>query len=123
MSAVFWVALGGALGSVLRYLSGLAVSQYTATYWGTLLVNLLGSLFIGLAAAYFSSRADNPLLRLALMTGILGGFTTLSAFSLDVWYMLMNERLCQAGLYVLATLMGGVLATGCGWWLGRSVMA
>ena len=123
MSAVIWVALGGAFGSVLRYLSGLLVSQYTAGYWGTLLVNLLGSLLIGIAAAYFSSRTDSPLLRLALMTGILGGFTTLSAFSLELWQMLTTERLLQAGLYMLATLVGAVLATGCGWWLGRGLAA
>lgn len=123
MSAVIYVALGGALGSVLRYFSGMLVAQYAASYWGTLLVNLLGSLLIGMAAAYFSSRTDSPLLRLALMTGILGGFTTLSAFSLELWQMLTTERLLQAGLYMLATLVGAVLATGCGWWLGRGLAA
>jgi len=123
LSAIIWVALGGALGSVLRYLSGLLVSQHVSAYWGTLLVNLLGSLLIGIAAAYFATRAENPLLRLALITGILGGFTTLSAFSLELWQLLSSDRLLQAGVYLLLTLVGAVLATGCGWWIGRSLVA
>src|SRR5690554_8108816 len=112
MSAIIWVGLGGALGSVLRYLSGLLVSQHVSAYGSTLLVNLLGSLLIGIAAAYFATRAENPLLRLALITGILGGFTTLSAFSIELSQLLFSDRFLKVGVYLLVNLVGGRLASG-----------
>ncbi|TDQ39517.1 fluoride efflux transporter CrcB [Thiopseudomonas denitrificans] len=109
MNAIIVVALGGALGSVLRYLCGLLVQQP----WATLTVNLLGSFLIGVCALYFAS-GENPLLRLLLVTGILGGFTTFSAFSLDSLQMLQLGEWGRASLYFFGNIVGGVLAC----WMG-----
>lgn len=99
------VAAGGALGSVLRYFCGLWVQQP----WATLTVNLLGSFLIGVCALYFSS-GEHPLLRLLLLTGILGGFTTFSAFSLDTLQLLQMGEWGRALLYVFGNVVGGLLA-------------
>ncbi|MGI6408986.1 MAG: fluoride efflux transporter CrcB [Thiopseudomonas sp.] len=109
MNAVFVVALGGALGSVLRYLCGLWVEQP----WATLTVNLLGSFLIGVCALYLAS-GENPLLRLLLVTGILGGFTTFSSFSLDSLQLLQLGEWGKALLYVSGNVVGGLLAC----WMG-----
>lgn len=104
-----YVALGGALGSVLRYLCGLWVQQP----WATLTVNLLGSFLIGVCVVYFAS-GENSLLRLLLVTGILGGFTTFSAFSLDSLQLLQLGEWSRASLYIFGNVLGGLLAC----WLG-----
>jgi len=91
------VAAGGAVGSVLRY--GVAHALNGAWPWGTLAVNALGCAAIGaLAAAGIAGEA-----RLLLMTGLLGGFTTFSAFSLDT-VALWERAPWQAALYVTASL-------------------
>ena len=92
------IALGGALGSVARYLVGLAV----AFPFGTLCVNVIGSFAIGLV---WASQMDKPGGWVAfLMIGVLGGFTTFSSFSLDVLRLAGDGRLGAAGAYVLASV-------------------
>ena len=112
MNAVLVVALGGALGSVMRYGTGFLLVQPGVT----LLVNVLGSFLIGAGAAYFAS-GDNPLLRLLLITGILGGFTTFSAFSLESLTLLQQEQWRQALFYIGGNLLGGLLACVLGMWM------
>lgn len=116
MNALLMVALGGALGGVLRYSLGLWVQQP----WATLCVNLLGSFIIGGCAVYFAS-AENPLLRLLIITGILGGFTTFSAFSLESIALLQNAMWAQAALYIGGNIVGGLLACVLGMWLVRLI--
>lgn len=111
MSAVLAVAAGGALGSLLRYGAGLLVQQP----WTTLAVNLVGSFLIGLGALYFA-HGENPLLRLLVITGILGGFTTFSAFSLDSLMLLQQGEWGRALLYVGGNTLGGLLACALGMW-------
>lgn len=118
MNAVLMVALGGALGSVLRYLCGLLVQQP----WATLAVNLLGSFLIGVCALYFAS-GGNPLLRLLLVTGILGGFTTFSSFSLDSLQLLQLSEWGRASLYVFGNVAGGLLACWAGFLLAGVLRA
>ena len=78
------VALGGALGSVARWqMSAWLRVQAPGFPWGTLAVNVLGSLAIGFLAGWFAARPAPEWLRLGLITGLLGGYTTFSAFSLD----------------------------------------
>ncbi len=110
--ALLYVALGGALGSLLRYLCGFWVQQP----WATLAVNLLGSFLIGACALYFSS-GEHPQLRLLLVTGILGGFTTFSAFSLDSLQLLQLGEWGRALVYVFGNVLGGLLACWCGFLL------
>ncbi len=100
ISTVLQVALGGAIGASTRHLVGLAV----AFPFGTLAVNVVGSLLMGLA---FVALAEKGLERWTplLMVGILGGFTTFSAFSLDTLKLYEMGKLAAAGGYVLASVM------------------
>ncbi len=101
------VALGGAIGAVLRYLTGLAL----AFPFGTLAVNVVGSFLIGVL---WVALADRGAWAALLITGVLGGFTTFSAFSLDTLRLVETGRAPMAALYVLAsvTLSLGAVALG-----------
>lgn len=89
MQTVLAVAAGGAAGSVLRYWVVIGLKRVDAGFpWGTLTVNVLGSAAIGALWAYLLARPDSPdWLRYGLMTGVLGGFTTLSAVSMETVVM------------------------------------
>ena len=117
---VLLVALGGAIGSVLRYLvSLLALEAFgTGFPWGTLAVNVIGSAAIGVCGGI--ALAGNP--RLLLVTGMLGGFTTFSAFSLETG--LLWEREWWLGVvYVAASLGLGLAAFGACFVLARRLVA
>lgn len=108
------VAAGGALGSVLRYLVGVwAVEALGATFpWGTLIVNVLGCAAIGIPGGMIASGAPVALpWRLFIVTGVLGGFTTFSSFSLETGLLWLRSPLAAAG-YVAASLIGGLAAFG-----------
>jgi CrcB protein len=118
------VALGGAAGSVLRYLLGLAVHSGMGKGFpfGTLAVNVLGSLAIGyLATVLPHSEQPAPLLRLLLITGLLGGFTTFSAFSMETLDLLQAGDTHKAGLNVLATVLLCLLSVWAGFGLARAL--
>ncbi len=110
---VLQVALGGAIGASGRYLTGVAMTRLLGTGfpWGTLAVNVLGSFVMGLAYVLLMTRDEgvSPLVPL-VMTGVLGGFTTFSAFSLDFWTLLDQERLPAALLYMGASVVLSVAA-------------
>ena len=113
----------GAVGSLLRWLVGLAAARLGAGPgfpWGTLAVNLLGSLAIGAVMAGFAAREalDAPT-RVALTAGLLGGFTTYSAFAFETWSLIDREQVGRAALYGAATLIGGLLACAAGIALAR----
>lgn len=105
ITTVIQVALGGAIGAVARLFVGTAVTFP----FGTLSVNILGSFLMGLA---FVGLAQAGMVRWVplLMTGILGGFTTFSAFSLDTLRLYETGRIIAAGGYVLASVLLSVLA-------------
>ena len=110
------VALGGALGSALRYAAQNAARAWlgSAFPWGTLAVNLLGSLLIGVCAAAFDRGW--PALRPWVMAGLLGGFTTFSAFSLENLQLLRGGQAAWALLYSVGSVAGGL----CLAWAGYS---
>ncbi|MBS7809435.1 fluoride efflux transporter FluC [Roseococcus pinisoli] len=108
------VAAGGAAGSVLRYLASLAFMGM-GWPWGTLLVNILGSFAMGLLAGVGLS----PMQRLFWMTGVLGGFTTFSAFSLET-AALWSRAHWEGAAYVALSLTLGFAAFALGMWLTRS---
>lgn len=114
------VALGGALGSVLRWQTSAWLRVQAPQFpWGTLLVNVAGSLAIGLLAGYFAARPAAPeWLRLGLITGVLGGYTTFSAFSLDTLELWRVSPALALG-NVAANLMLGLGACILGLWLAR----
>lgn len=119
---VVWVGLGGAIGAVLRYLSvGLAARAFgTGFPVGTLAVNIVGSFLMGIAAAYLLGRlGERPLAM--IMPGVLGGFTTFSAFSLDAVRLFEDGRAGASVLYIMASVLLAILALLAGLWLGRSL--
>ncbi len=108
------VALGGALGSCLRYLIGLTV----AFPFGTLLVNIVGSFIIGIVWHTFTVRGMHGWLPF-VMTGVLGGFTTFSAFSMDTLRLVDAGRVAAAGGYVMASVLFSLVACAAGLWIAR----
>ena len=112
MKTMIFVALGGAVGASLRYLVGLAV----AFPMGTLAANVIGSFAIGLLWAGLAEK-EIPYLMPLLMTGVLGGFTTFSAFSLDTLRLMQDGRIGMAGVYVLASVVLSLIACFVGFWL------
>jgi fluoride exporter len=113
MREVLLVALGGAVGSVARYgVTLFAQSRYGAEFpYGTLAVNVTGSLLLGVIMA-LADRTDlmPPTLRLALGTGVMGGFTTYSAFNYETYKLAANDALLSAIVNVLVTLVLCTLA-------------
>jgi CrcB protein len=126
MRNLLLVMIGGAAGAGLRWEFGrLALRQLGAGFpWGTLGVNLIGGLLMGLLAAAMTTQGppDRPLW-LLLAVGLLGGFTTFSAFSLDIFAMLERGRFAGAALYVAASVLGALLLLAFGWWAARAAGA
>ena len=120
MTAVVWVALGGALGSVARYGVSLIGARLGAAFaLPTFAVNVTGSFAIGLAMALLLGRAADPAWRFFLVTGFLGGYTTFSTFAFDALRLTHEGRPAQAALYVVGTTVVGLLACAAGVALGR----
>ncbi len=99
------VSMGGAIGALLCFV---VVQQVTFPY-GTLTVNIIGSFLMGLGFVYLASRFDDRLI-LLLMTGVLGGFTTFSAFSLDAFRLYEAGRAMFALGYVGISVVGSLAA-------------
>jgi fluoride exporter len=118
------VALGGAIGASLRHLVNLASLRLvgTAFPWGTMAINVAGSLVMGVFIELLARRfnASNEL-RLFIATGILGGFTTFSAFSLDFAVLWERGAAVPALAYAIASVVGSILALFLGLWLARTL--
>ena len=109
--AIIWVALGGALGAVGRYLVGLSLKTASGFPWATMSVNILGSLLMGLVIGWLSRQnGGSDALRLFVAVGILGGFTTFSAFSMDLFTLLERRDIAASVLYLGGSLLGGLVA-------------
>jgi CrcB protein len=107
MEAYLIVALGSAIGGALRHAVNLGAARLLGTGWpyGTFTVNVVGSFAIGLAAGYFALKGNvSQAWRLFLTTGILGGFTTFSAFSLDAVLLYERGRLGLLALYLFGSI-------------------
>lgn len=125
MPNIVLVMLGGAAGAGLRYEVGRLSLRYFGPGfpWGTLIVNLLGGLLLGLlAGALLDPQADQRPIWMLLAVGLLGGFTTFSAFSFDLFAMLGRGQLGVAVSYALASMLGSVLLLGGGYWLARQAL-
>jgi len=125
MPVVLQVALGGAIGATLRYFSGgIALRLLGSGFpYGTIFVNILGSFLMGFAAFYMLERMDGSFGRYApfLMTGVLGGFTTFSAFSLDAVFLMERSRYGAAAIYMGGSVALAMLALVAGIALARSL--
>ncbi|MEO7177267.1 MAG: fluoride efflux transporter CrcB [Allosphingosinicella sp.] len=123
MPSLFLVMIGGAAGAGLRWEFGrLALARSGPEFpWGTLGVNLIGGLLMGILAGFMLGQgSDERPLWLLLAVGLLGGFTTFSAFSLDLFAMLDRGRFGTAAVYALASVLGSLFLLACGWWAARA---
>ncbi|HSH46692.1 MAG TPA: fluoride efflux transporter CrcB [Longimicrobiales bacterium] len=109
---LFYIALGGALGALARYgLAGWVQDRLGLAFpWGTLAVNVLGCLLMGLALRYFEALRPTPELRALVGVGLLGAFTTFSTFSFEAVALLENGAWGRAAAYVLASVVVGIAA-------------
>lgn len=111
MTSVFSVALGGAIGAVGRYGVNVAATRWLGIGfpWGTVIVNIAGSFLMGVLIVWLANKGG---MRFApfLMTGVLGGFTTFSAFSLDAITLFERGQTLQAGAYVLGSVVTALIA-------------
>ncbi|CAN7215776.1 fluoride efflux transporter FluC [Knoellia sp. LjRoot47] len=117
------IAAGGVVGSLGRYAVGLALPHPAGSFpWSTLVVNLSGALAMGLLVAFLLGRPGaHRLARPVVGVGMLGGWTTFSAFAVDVVTLLETGHGGEAGAYVLASFLGGVLAVTLGSTAGQRI--
>ncbi len=116
------VALGAAVGGLLRWFAGMALNGLWPGFpLGTLLVNCLGGALIGVAMVWFS-RSPDELLRLLLVTGLLGGFTTFSSFSAESLGLVQRGDFGLALLHSAAHLLGALACTALGYGLARAFL-
>jgi CrcB protein len=112
MRLIWWVALGGAVGSVTRYVVGVAVQGRSGLDFpiGTLLVNLSGCLLLGFFIRYaLATPAITPEVRALLTTGLCGGYTTFSTFSYETVALIEDGDWRRAALYVGLSVVGSIL--------------
>ncbi|MDJ0631484.1 MAG: fluoride efflux transporter CrcB [Rhodobacter sp.] len=124
LSTLLQVALGGALGASGRYLTGVAAVRIMGHGfpWGTLAVNVLGSMLMGalvVVLAHLSATRLAPF----LMTGVLGGFTTFSAFSLDAVTLYERGQVGLAGAYVAGSVVLSLAGFAFGLLMARAFLA
>jgi CrcB protein len=119
MNATLAVGLGGFIGSIARYrLGGLVLHHSLGSRFpgATLVVNLAGCLLVGLLAGWAEHRnAPGPGMRLLLITGFCGGFTTFSAFGLETLYLMRRDAFALAALNVALSVAGGIAGVWIGW--------
>jgi CrcB protein len=124
MRSLLLVMTGGAIGAALRWQVGrLALTRFGPDFpWGTWIVNLAGGFLAGLAAGLLirQGSAGEPL-RLFLIVGLLGGFTTFSAFSLEAAFMLQRGQHLAAAGYAVSSFAGSVLLLFAGLSIARAV--
>ncbi len=117
MHNVIAVFLGGGIGAVLRYLTGVFAVRYLSVNLpvATFAVNIIGCFILGLLFAFFIDKPEiNTPLKLALTVGFCGGLTTFSTFSLELFEMLKNALYMQVFVYLILSLIIGLLAV----WVG-----
>lgn len=124
MNGVLLVALGGAIGASSRHLVGIAMLRLLGPGfpWGTLMVNIAGAFAMGVIVELMALKLEvSNELRLFLATGILGGFTTFSAFSLEVALMIERKQMLIAGAYAGLSVVVSVMALFAGLTLIRAL--
>ncbi|MBT3556484.1 MAG: fluoride efflux transporter CrcB [Rhodospirillales bacterium] len=110
---IVWVAAGGAMGAVARYLSMSAVGHWFGHGfpWGTIVVNVVGSFVLGALVETFALVwSPSDAVRTMLVVGVLGSFTTFSTFSLDIQTLIARGSFMAAGGYVAGSVVAGIMA-------------
>lgn len=124
MSLILYIAAGGAVGAVLRYLASTGVYALLGRDfpYGTLAVNVLGSLLIGVLSVLLIERLDvGPEWRAALLVGVLGAFTTFSTFSVETFFLIEQGEALKALLNVTLSVVLCVTAAWVGILVGRQI--
>jgi CrcB protein len=113
MKILFAIGTGSFIGGILRYLlSQFVQSKFLSAFpFGTLIVNIIGCFLIGMVFGLTDRGTLTPEWRLFLATGLIGGFTTFSAFSLETVGLLRDGQLLYATAYIVGTVIIGLLAT------------
>ena len=116
----FWIGLAGALGAILRYCVSLLTQEWTNSLFpiSTLFVNLLGCFLLGYFTNRLSKIINKPIITTAIGTGFIGSFTTFSSFSVETMSLLKRSHFFIAAIYVLASLLGGLIFSWMGYRLG-----
>lgn len=124
MTPLLQVALGGALGASARYLTGTTVTRLLGHGFpaGTMVVNVVGSFLMGALVVILAKKGGQAAAPF-LMTGLLGGFTTFSAFSLDAVTLFERGQSAAAIGYILGSVLISIAALVAGLWLTRMVLA
>ncbi len=123
MPQILLVAIGGGIGASLRYLTNLGALRLLGAnaFWATAGINIFGSFAMGLFIEWLASRnSGSPELRLFVTTGILGGFTTFSAFSLDFAVLFERGDVAQAFGYAAVSVIFSIAALFAGLYLART---
>ncbi len=120
MKTILFIAIGGALGALLRYVFGLVFKpEYHAAFpIHTFLVNTIGCLFIGIVFSYIVVSGRHEGLQFFIITGVLGGFTTFSSYTMETVYLFQNGEAFRGCLYVLLSNASGIGSA----WLGYSLV-
>ena len=124
MTSLIQVALGGAIGASCRYLTNVGAMRLLGSGfpYGTVMVNILGSFLMGVLVVAFAHRGGNQFAPL-LMSGVLGGFTTFSAFSLDAVNLYQRGDILLAATYVFGSVAVGIAALIVGMAIARGVLS
>ncbi len=122
---LIWIAIGGAVGSVTRYVLGGAAQRATHISFpaGTLAVNVVGCFLIGMLTQHYMNTQTSPLMRAALITGFCGGFTTFSAFSIETVALIEGGSYGRAAAYIVMSVTLSIAATFAGMAASRAVTA
>ena len=125
MNGLFPVMIGAAIGAGARHLVGGAMLARLGPGfpWGTLSINIAGSLLMGVLIGWLARSGGTEAARLFFGVGVLGGFTTFSAFSMEFWTLFERGQAMQAFSYVLASVVGAIAACGLGLFVLRQVPA
>ncbi|MES2560614.1 MAG: fluoride efflux transporter CrcB [Bacteroidota bacterium] len=122
MKSILWVALGGAIGSLLRYAVTVWLKPEPSLAFPihTLIVNVVGCLVIGFVFSFLTTPQED-FYRLFIITGILGGFTTFSSFGAESFYLIQHKEFLKAGSYILLSNILGLMAVWAGYSIHKSI--